>query len=66
MNKIERNMISEVLTVAQVAQLLHLHAMTVYRLVKEGKVPGFKVGGRWRFNRAVLEQWMLDRTQAAH
>lgn len=56
----------EILTVEQVAEFLHLHAMTVYRLAKEGKVPGFKVGGRWRFNKTVLEQWMLDRTQMAH
>ena len=57
---------AEILTVQQVAQLLHLHAMTVYRLVKEGKIPGFKVGSRWRFNRALLEQWMVDQTQAGH
>jgi excisionase family DNA binding protein len=53
----------EVLTVEEVAQLLHLHVMTVYRLAKEGKLPGFKVGGRWRFQREVLEQWMVDRAQ---
>jgi excisionase family DNA binding protein len=53
----------EVLTVEQVAQLLHLHIMTVYRLVKEGKLPGFKVGGRWRFEKEALERWIVDRTQ---
>lgn len=53
----------ELLTVQQVAELLHLHAMTVYRLVKEGKLPGFKVGGRWRFEKGVLESWMIDRAQ---
>ena len=55
----------EILNVTQVAQVLHLHAMTVYRLVKEGKLPGFKVGGRWRFNRRTLEDWMVDRAQVA-
>ncbi|MCM8795053.1 MAG: helix-turn-helix domain-containing protein [Candidatus Omnitrophica bacterium] len=53
----------EILTVEQVAQLLHLHVMTVYRLAKQGKLPGFKVGGRWRFQREVLSQWMVDRAQ---
>ena len=53
----------EILTVEQVAQMLHLHVMTVYRLVKEGKLPGFKVGGRWRFERNALESWMVDRAQ---
>ena len=53
----------EILTVDQVAELLHLHAMTVYRLAKEGKLPGFKVGGRWRFQRNTLQEWMVDRAQ---
>lgn len=54
---------SELLKVEQVAALLRLHVMTVYRLAKEGKLPGFKVGGRWRFQREALEAWMLDRAQ---
>jgi len=56
---------SDILTVRQVAELLHLHAMTVYRLSKEGKLPGFKVGGRWRFRRDAMESWMVDRAQVA-
>lgn len=58
-------MVEQILNVNQVAQILHLHAMTVYRLVKEGKLPGFKVGGRWRFDRHSLEDWMVDRAQVA-
>ncbi len=58
-------MASEILTVGQVAELLHLHPMTVYRLAKEGKLPGFKVGGRWRFDRGAMEIWMVDRAQVA-
>ena len=54
---------SDILTVEQVAELLHLHVMTIYRLAKEGKVPGFKVGGRWRFQRGAMEAWMVDRAQ---
>ena len=56
---------SDILTVGQVAELLHLHAMTVYRLAKEGKLPGFKVGGRWRFRQDAMESWMVDRAQVA-
>lgn len=59
-------MAPEILTVGEVAAFLHLHAMTIYRLAKEGKLPGFKVGGRWRFRRDTLEAWMADRAQMAH
>ena len=55
----------ELLNVEEVAKILQLHAMTVYRLVEEGKLPGFKVGGRWRFHRNALEDWMVDRAQVA-
>ena len=56
---------SDILTVGQLADILHLHPMTVYRLAKEGKLPGFKVGGRWRFRRDAMEAWMVDRAQVA-
>ena len=56
---------TEILNVEDVAKVLHLHSMTVYRLVREGKLPGFKVGGRWRFHRSALEDWMVDRAQVA-
>ena len=55
----------ELLNVEDVAKVLQLHSMTVYRLVKEGKLPGFKVGGCWRFHRSALEDWMVDRAQVA-
>lgn len=58
-------MAPELLNVEDVAKILQLHSMTVYRLVKEGKLPGFKVGGRWRFHRSALENWMVDRAQVA-
>ncbi|MBI3318806.1 MAG: helix-turn-helix domain-containing protein [Candidatus Omnitrophica bacterium] len=58
-------MAPEILTIDQVADFLHLHPMTVYRLAKEGKLPGFKVGGRWRFRQDALEAWMADRAQVA-
>ena len=58
-------MAPEILTVGQVAEFLHLHVMTVYRLAKEGRLPAFKVGGRWRFRRNDLESWIADRATIA-
>jgi excisionase family DNA binding protein len=43
--------VHEILTAAQVAALLQLHPRTVYKLVKQGAIPGKKFGGGWRFNR---------------
>ena len=45
----------EILTAAEVAKYLRIHPYTVKRLVRVGKLPGFKVGGQWRFNRDKID-----------
>lgn len=49
-----------VMTVADVAAFLRLSESTVYRLAQEGKLPGRKIGGAWRFLRPALEQWLAQ------
>jgi excisionase family DNA binding protein len=39
----------EILTVKGLARYLHCHPSTVYRLVNRGDIPGFRLGGGWRF-----------------
>ena len=48
----------ETLKPAEIAQALRVHPFTVTRLAREGKLPGFKVGGIWRFRKDELEQWL--------
>ena len=49
---------NEILTIREVAEYLKLAEKTVYRLVAEGKIPGFKVGGAWRFKKDEIESWI--------
>ena len=49
-----------VMTVSEVAAYLKIAESTVYRLVKEGRLPGRKVGGAWRFSRQELEKWLAQ------
>lgn len=51
-------MSDEILTLREVADYLKLTEKTAYRLAAEGKLPGFKVGGSWRFKRTDLEAWI--------
>jgi excisionase family DNA binding protein len=44
----------EILTASQVASLLQIHPRTVYKLVKQGTIPGKKFGGGWRFSRTEI------------
>ena len=51
-------MTDEILTLKEVAEYLKLAEKTAYRLAAEGKLPGFKVGGSWRFKRGEIETWI--------
>jgi len=47
-----------IMTVDEVSDYLRLAQSTVYKLLNEGKLPGRKVGGSWRFSRQVLDEWI--------
>lgn len=57
--KIEREVWPLVMTVHEVAQFLRVHPSTIYRLLKAGKIPAFKVGSDWRFNLEQIDKWRL-------
>ena len=51
----------KVMTVDEVCEYLRVHPTTIYRLIKQGMIPAFRVGGRWRFNVEDIEHWSHDR-----
>lgn len=51
-------MTDQILTLREVAAYLKLAEKTAYKLAAEGKLPGFKVGGSWRFKRVDIENWI--------
>ncbi|MEE3878334.1 methylation-associated defense system helix-turn-helix domain-containing protein MAD1 [Vibrio sp. YYF0003] len=53
-------MTDQILTLKEVATYLKLAEKTAYRLASEGKLPGFKVGGSWRFKREDLDTWIEE------
>ncbi len=53
-------MTDEILTLKEVAEYLKLAEKTAYRLAAEGKLPGFKVGGSWRFKREDVLRWIEE------
>ena len=54
----------EILTLKEVSAFLKVAEKTVSTLAQRGELPGFKVGGQWRFRRAMFEQWMV--AQSVH
>ena len=53
----------EVLTIKEVATLLKIAERTAYMMVQRGDLPGFKVGGQWRFKRKDIDAWIEDQKQ---
>ena len=50
----------EVLTVKEVSDLLQIHETTVYKMIREGKIPAFKIGSDWRFSTDLIMRWMAE------
>ncbi len=44
------------MTIKDIQKYLGVHEMTVYRWAKSGKIPLFKIGGRWRARREDIEK----------
>ena len=45
----------EILTVKELAAYLKIAENTAYRFASEGRLPGFKVGGAWRFRKSEID-----------
>lgn len=53
---------TDILNPRQAAALLGLHAKTVVRMAREGRLPSTKALGRWRFIRGALQEWLAGRS----
>ncbi|MEM4409535.1 MAG: helix-turn-helix domain-containing protein [Candidatus Caldarchaeum sp.] len=52
----------EILTVKDVASYLKLSELSLYRLLRDRKIPAFKIGQQWRFRRSALDEWIDKRS----
>lgn len=51
-------MLTDVMTVSEVAEYLRVNPQTVYRKAKAGKLPAVRIGRAIRFRKAELDEWM--------
>ncbi len=56
----ERETASPFMSVREVAAYLQLNEKKIYALLKEGKILGTKVTGKWLFPRELIDRWLLD------
>ena len=50
-----------VMTVKELSDYLRVHPSTIYKLLRRGELPGFRIGTDWRFNAEVIDKWCLER-----
>lgn len=49
---------TELLTIEELANYLKISKMTIYRLIKQNKIPVLSVGNQWRFNKDNIDLWL--------
>ncbi|MCY3559917.1 MAG: helix-turn-helix domain-containing protein [bacterium] len=49
------------MTVAEVAALMRVSTMTVYRLIKSGDLPAVRFGKSYRLDEADVDAYLADR-----
>ena len=46
----------EVMTIGELAEYLQVHHQTVYKLVRENKLPFYRVGKQYRFTKIAIDK----------
>ncbi len=50
----------DVLTIEELSAYLKIPKSTLYKLVREGKVPCQKIGRHWRFRKEAIDRWLEE------
>jgi len=48
----------EIMTMDELAEYLKISKSTLYKLAQDNKLPGQKIGKRWRFHKDAVDEWM--------
>jgi len=52
------NKTGAILTVDEISVYLKIPRSTIYKLVREGKIPAQKIGRHWRFRKEAIDHWL--------
>ena len=54
------NQPSEILTLKELSIYIRVAESSVYKLARQGKIPGQKVGKTWRFLKSGIDEWLSN------
>jgi len=49
-----------VFTIDELAAYLKIPKSTIYKIVREGKIPSQKIGRHWRFRKFTIDRWLEE------
>ena len=53
----------DILEAEEACKYLKMSKVTLYRHVRQGLIPAFKVGGAWKFHKISLDDWIQQRVK---
>lgn len=53
----------EVLNADEACQYLKIAKVTLYKYIRKGRIPAFKMGRVWKFHKESLDNWVKGRVQ---
>jgi excisionase family DNA binding protein len=53
----------EILTTKEACALLKTKRLSLYKLVKSGEIPAFKMGRDWKYERSAIEAWIRKKME---
>ncbi len=53
----------DIMTIEALAAYLKISRSTLYKLVQNGRLPGQKVGKRWRFHKEAIDEWLKQQPE---
>lgn len=63
-NPITSPILSEIVTVHELAFYLKTSDAKVYRMARKGEVPAFRIGKSWRFKKKMIDMWISQKMDA--
>jgi PTS system nitrogen regulatory IIA component len=56
--------VTELMTIDDLAAYLKVSRRTIYEWLKQSKIPALKLVGQWRFKKDKIDEWMEQHSQA--
>ncbi len=55
----------DIMTVREAAEYLGMKPPTLYKYIKKGVIPAFKIGSLWRLKKSTLDEWIAKKLEEA-